>query len=779
MQRTRMKPTLLTVSKSVLIYLPIKKSQTMNKIFTTLLLLLCAVAVNAQTQITTLEQFSNTKAYILTTTGRGLLQADWSGNYLKESTDEGKLDNSYPYENTAQHFVFPKINGKTYLYSVGRALFVSKPSSDNNLITLTSEPQTPVKVTVTDGKFTIAFDDADNSFVNLSEGYQAVASDNATDEGSQFTFTELADHTMYHYVANLVMKESGKTVKTYYGMVNASDPSSTTVYEPGDWYSSYVTITVPDQNTVTEDGQVFTFTGEVHDLPFVSSSSYQSATWYQMNFDHSDSKYAQYVADATTAYPLGESGKTSDYLWAFNAENPYKILIYNLAAGDGKVLLSTGDYPKMGVGTDQDYWVLAYAYNGFGLQLPNQTSKYLSDVNNQMGIGEYQWNANTWVVSLTQPEYKADDITTGSNWGDVAENDEAKAYKNNPSAVTYDALMKHIQYVGSNGYVTLHIGAADGKNIGIKVDPDDNTKIYISPVAKAGDEANDGATDISQLWEVSSVAQGKVRIMNATGKYIQTAQTNAYVSTLIGDEPYDYYISWDGDNFYLHNDAATSEDDYLQYRNAGEEFLNKGSKTNAQFSFSPVSTLKNAMHTVNGVSYSTLYMPFDVKLADGFTAYTATLNVNHFDLTSLGQNVPAETAVVIEGGENATWATFSKADGISEVEKGDLKGTAVPMTWDPEHFWSLGDGGIGAAGFYAWPSGTTLPAGRAYFDATSVSITSAKGAAFGTETTGLDKLLRDATVIPANAQRYNLAGQRVDKNYKGVVVVNGKKMLQK
>lgn len=770
-----MKPTLLTVSKSVQIYLPIKKSQTMNKIFTTLLLLLCAVAVNAQTQITTLEQFSNTKAYILTTTGRGLLQADWNGNYLKESTGEGKLDNEYPYENTAQHFVFPKINGKTYLYSVGRALFVSKPSSDNNLITLTSEPQTPVKVTVTDGKFTIAFDDADNSFVNLSEGYQAVASDNATDEGSQFTFTELANHTMYHYVANLVMKESGKTVKTYYGMVNASDPSSTTVYEPGDWYSSYVTITAPDQNTVTEDGQLFTFTGEVHDLPFVSSSSYQSATWYQMNFDHSDSKYAQYVADATTAYPLGESGKTSDYLWAFNAENPYKILIYNLAAGDGKVLLSTGDYPKMGVGTNQDYWVLAYASNGFGLQLPNQTSKYLSDVNNQLGIGEYQWNAYTWVVSLTQPEYKADDITTGSNWGDVAENDEAKAYKNNPSAVTYDAWVKHAEYVGSNGYVTLHIGAADGKNIGL------DTETYLTASDKAGDDDNaDAATDVSQLWEVTSVAQGKVRIKNvSTGKYIQQA-TNF---TQLGAEPFDYSISWDGEGkvFCLHNNDASSTDDYFQYKNqyGYVSFVAGSDQTNAQFSFSPVSTLKNAMHTVNGVSYSTLYMPFGVKLEDGFTAYTATLNGDHFDLTSLGQNVPAETAVVIEGGENATWATFSKADGISEVEKGDLKGTVVPMTWDQDHFWSLGNGGIGAAGFYAWHSGTTLPAGRAYFDDTNVSTTSAKGAAFGTETTGLDKLLRDATVIPANAPRYNLAGQRVDKNYKGVVVVNGKKMMQK
>ena len=30
-----------------------------------------------------------------------------------------------------------------------------------------------------------------------------------------------------------------------------------------------------------------------------------------------------------------------------------------------------------------------------------------------------------------------------------------------------------------------------------------------------------------------------------------------------------------------------------------------------------------------------------------------------------------------------------------------------------------------------------------------------------------------------NGVRYNLAGQKVDKSYKGVVIMNGKKMIQK
>lgn len=50
---------------------------------------------------------------------------------------------------------------------------------------------------------------------------------------------------------------------------------------------------------------------------------------------------------------------------------------------------------------------------------------------------------------------------------------------------------------------------------------------------------------------------------------------------------------------------------------------------------------------------------------------------------------------------------------------------------------------------------------------------------FEDEPTGINALMGDTdTVIPADAPRYNLAGQRVDKTYKGVVIVNGHKFIQ-
>jgi len=46
-------------------------------------------------------------------------------------------------------------------------------------------------------------------------------------------------------------------------------------------------------------------------------------------------------------------------------------------------------------------------------------------------------------------------------------------------------------------------------------------------------------------------------------------------------------------------------------------------------------------------------------------------------------------------------------------------------------------------------------------------------------TTAIDNVFSDEAQIPADAPRYNLAGQRVDKDYKGVVIVKGKKFIQK
>lgn len=48
------------------------------------------------------------------------------------------------------------------------------------------------------------------------------------------------------------------------------------------------------------------------------------------------------------------------------------------------------------------------------------------------------------------------------------------------------------------------------------------------------------------------------------------------------------------------------------------------------------------------------------------------------------------------------------------------------------------------------------------------------------EATGIEHVINNCnTTIPAHAPRYNLSGQRVDETYKGIVIVNGHKYIQK
>lgn len=79
---------------------------------------------------------------------------------------------------------------------------------------------------------------------------------------------------------------------------------------------------------------------------------------------------------------------------------------------------------------------------------------------------------------------------------------------------------------------------------------------------------------------------------------------------------------------------------------------------------------------------------------------------------------------------------------------------------------------------------------RTLDDASEVQFTNAQaklmGMSFDGVTTGIDEVRLDSDTLAAlqgnssaQAPAYNLAGQRVDNGYKGIVIVNGKKLLRK
>ena len=87
----------------------------------------------------------------------------------------------------------------------------------------------------------------------------------------------------------------------------------------------------------------------------------------------------------------------------------------------------------------------------------------------------------------------------------------------------------------------------------------------------------------------------------------------------------------------------------------------------------------------------------------------------------------------------------------------------------------------GEVGFY-WGAEEGAPftngAHKAFLALTPDQAAQAPAFYFSGTSTGISTVAVDG-VLDLNAPMYNLAGQRVDKSYKGIVIQNGKKVIKK
>lgn len=162
-----------------------------------------------------------------------------------------------------------------------------------------------------------------------------------------------------------------------------------------------------------------------------------------------------------------------------------------------------------------------------------------------------------------------------------------------------------------------------------------------------------------------------------------------------------------------------------------------------------------------------------------FTEGTATIEGKKVT----GYYVPANTGVLIYALENtASYYTVSGKT-VAAVEDGFnmLRPASTTMTGD-YYFYKLAYNDYSAKtglGFY-WGAANgaafTAKTGGAYLAVPK--STAAKGFyLFNNETTGINTINSNAKVN--NNAVYNLRGQRVNANYKGIVIVNGKKFINK
>ena len=185
--------------------------------------------------------------------------------------------------------------------------------------------------------------------------------------------------------------------------------------------------------------------------------------------------------------------------------------------------------------------------------------------------------------------------------------------------------------------------------------------------------------------------------------------------------------------------------------------------------------------TISPSGYSTYaaYYPVDYSKLDDLKAYTVKLNA---EKTGIVMNevkgvVPAGVAVLLKGKADTDYA-LTKAEGWQNVTS-DLKLSDGRITSTTEKtVYGLATVN-GQDGFYKAPEGKTIPAKCAYLEVAK-SANPAKFYSLGDHsgsTTGITSVKNEAA--GNNAPMYNLAGQLVDKGYKGIVIKNGKKIVLK
>lgn len=183
--------------------------------------------------------------------------------------------------------------------------------------------------------------------------------------------------------------------------------------------------------------------------------------------------------------------------------------------------------------------------------------------------------------------------------------------------------------------------------------------------------------------------------------------------------------------------------------------------------------------TVTSAEWATITTPatYAVSFDENTEVYIATAEEgNSIKLTKI-DDAPAMTPIVIHASAGAYTMT-QKETATSDVSANILESAKGNEVGDGNgNYYVLGMNSSNVVGFGPLANGVTLAKGKAYIVPTS-------GSGFLTfvigdedETTTINAV--DAAGMDDDTPVYNLAGQKVGKDYKGVVIVNGKKVIRK
>lgn len=162
----------------------------------------------------------------------------------------------------------------------------------------------------------------------------------------------------------------------------------------------------------------------------------------------------------------------------------------------------------------------------------------------------------------------------------------------------------------------------------------------------------------------------------------------------------------------------------------------------------------------------------------GITAYTATLADKTVTLNAV-ENVQAGTAIVLKGAEDTYYVPVIAS---SSTDKGHLKSSdgTYKVNDTYKKCFGLAVKDASTVRFAKIQNGTTIPVKKAFLEVDPGVSAQELNVTFDDESgdvTGIQTLNAERNTL--NGETYNLAGQKVNKSYKGLVISNGKKVIVK
>ena len=260
-----------------------------------------------------------------------------------------------------------------------------------------------------------------------------------------------------------------------------------------------------------------------------------------------------------------------------------------------------------------------------------------------------------------------------------------------------------------------------------------------------------------------------------------TGLGGAYWHTSAGDKALDldYVINSDKKSMVIRTESTSNPNMYtpLYVKINGDEVSFDNSITWIEKHADAVSVSVNewaSFSSAKGLDFSNVV---------GLKAYKVTSNSNTSVSYTSVDEAAANTGLVLNGAQRTYYVPVKTT--ASSHNDNLLKGTATAakiITAEEaatNKFYAFGKK-AGEIGFVKAAAGYKVSAGKAYLELTNALAANGREfiglpGAEESETDGINKV----NTLVENGVRYNLAGQRVGKDYKGIVIVNGRKVVIK